>query len=131
MWRTPSIPSWNTTSLPLSLDITLRIKSAEYDHDQVADAVEAAIIAAYDLKAATLSAPLFRSQILHQIEQVEGVENTTVEILTSAYASVSPPPRIIRSRTGGVRSVRPAPNQMIHYDAELSAITIRTEEFSS
>ena len=109
----------------------MRIRSAEYDPENVADAVEAAIIAAFDLKATRLSAPLFRSQILHLIEAVEGVENIAAEILTAAYADVIPAPRIARSRSGGVRSVRPAPNQMIHYDAEHSTITIRTEEFSS
>ena len=118
------------TPLPLSLDVTIRVKSAEYLPQQVADAVEAALIAAYDLKATRLAAPLFRSQVLNLIERVEGVENTTVEILTAGFADVTPAPRIGRSRTGGVQSVRPAPGQMIHYVPDSSTITVRTEEFT-
>ena len=86
--------------------------------------------AAYDLKVTRLAAPLFRSQVLNLIERVEGVENTTVEILTAGFAGVTPAPRIGRSRTGGVQSIRPAPGQMIHYVPGSSTITVRTEEFS-
>jgi hypothetical protein len=118
------------TPLPLGLDVTIRVKSADYLPEQVAGDVKAGLIAAYDLKAARLATPLFRSQVLHLIERIEGVENTAVEILTAGFADVTPAPWIGRSRTGGVRIVRPAPNQMIQYVPGVSTITVRTEEFS-
>ena len=117
------------TPLPLDLDITLRIRSDEYNPDAVTKAVEAAIVEAHDLKRARLGAALFRSQILHLIESVEGVENAVATILTDQW-TVDPAPLVNRSPGGVVRSVRPHPNQMIHYDADASTLSIRTEEYS-
>lgn len=116
--------------LPLGLDVTLRIDQAIYDPDKVADAARTAIQNSYALEKAGLGRTLFRSQILHLLESVEGVENATATLLTSGWAAITPPPLINTSEAGSVRSVEPRKTQMIHYDADLSNITIRTEDFS-
>ena len=116
--------------LPLSLSATLRVKSAEYDPDKVADAARAAITDAYALENARLGAPLFRSQILHLLEGIEGVENATARILTSAWAGIAPAPLINDANGTTVRSVKPRRNQMIHHAPEVSSLTITTEEFN-
>jgi predicted phage baseplate assembly protein len=116
--------------LPLSLSVTLKVKSAAYDPDKVAKAVRAAIIDAYALENTKLGAPLFRSQILHLIEGVEGVENATATLLTSDWDTITPAPLINDADGTVVRSIKPQPNQMIHYDPLVSTLTIITEEYS-
>ncbi len=116
--------------LPLSLKVALRVKSAEYDPDKVNEAVESTITDAYALERTQLGAPLFRSQILHLIENVEGVENATANILTSGWAGITPAPLINDADGTVVRSVKPRRNQMIHHDPDASSLTITTEEFS-
>lgn len=119
------------TALPLSLDVTVRVKSAEFNPGAVAKDVTAALIAAHELKKARLGADLFRSQILYLIEQVAGVENVAADILTDGWSTITPTPLIVRGPTGTVQSVRPRPNQMIHYDPSASSLTVRTEEYTS
>ncbi|MEL6884223.1 MAG: hypothetical protein AAFP87_06915 [Pseudomonadota bacterium] len=116
--------------LPLSLSATLRVDSNAYDPDKVAEAARAAITDAYALDRTRLGGPLFRSQILHLLEGVEGVENARADLLTAGWAAITPPPLINDAGGTVVRSVKPRRNQMIHYDPDASTLTLATEEFS-
>lgn len=117
-------------ALPLSLSVRIEVRSAAYDPDEVAEVVRVKISEAYALERAQLGAPLFRSQILHLVEGVEGVENARADILTAGWAGITPAPGIGLGTGSGVRSVRPRPNQMIHHDPDLSQLTISTQEFT-
>lgn len=116
--------------LPLQLDVTLRIRTEEFDPEEVAAAVSSAFASAYDLTAAKLGQPLYRSQLLYVAERVAGVENAVVTILPATWVDASPPPAVTTSPTGGVRSVRPHPHQMLLFAPDHSTVAIRTEAFS-
>lgn len=116
--------------LPLSVSVQIRVQSAFYDPGKAALAVQDALKSAYALEHSTLGAPLFRSQLLHLIEGVEGVENASANILTAAWAGISPAPLINDAGSTVVRSVKPHPNQMIHYDADLSRLIVAPQEFT-
>ncbi|MFK7868715.1 MAG: baseplate J/gp47 family protein [Roseobacter sp.] len=125
-----SIDVQGFVSLPLSLKATLRVDLSAYDPDQVTQAVRAALTDHYALERAKLGAPLFRSQLLHLIEGVEGVENASVEIEVGRWAAISPPPLLNRSPGLSVRSIKPRRDQMIHVDPDLSVLTLETEPFT-
>ena len=116
--------------LYLQLAVTLRIDSAAFEPAVVMETVRAAVAAAYDLKTAKLGAPLYRSQLLYLIEGVEGVENTAVSILPGTVADALTAPLVIEGRSGGIRSIRPQPNQMLLFDPDHSTLTITTEAFA-
>ncbi len=116
--------------LPLSLSVTLRVDTEAYDPDKVAEAARVAIADVYALERTKLGAPLFRSQILHLLEGVEGVENAAAEILTGGWAGITPAPMINDSGGATVRIVKPRRNQMIHHDADASILTVTTEAFT-
>lgn len=124
-----SIDVQSYVPLPLSLNVTLRVISAYYDPDQVSEEVRAVITDAYGLASAKLGAAVFRSQILHLVESVEGVENATVRLLSNGWDGIVPAPLINGDGTD-VRSVKPRRNQMIHYEPGASILTISTEEYS-
>jgi hypothetical protein len=118
------------TPLPLSLKAVLRIDPAAYDPEVVARNVRDAIVEAYAISRARLGAPLFRSQLLHLVEGVEGVENATIEIEVAGWSGIAPAPLLNRSPGLSVRSVKPRPDQMIHHDPDLSSLRIDTETYS-
>ena len=117
-------------ALPLSLDVEVAVKSAEFEPEQVRAAVEAAIRAAWDIKAARLGAPLYRTQLVALVEGVAGVENVVAQILPATWANADPLPKIGSTPTSGVSLVRPAADQMIHVTAA-SQIAVRSVEYRS
>lgn len=133
--RAHALPGVSVTVEPfvplyLQLVVTLRVDAAAFEPEVVKDEVLAALAAAYDLKTAQLGAPLYRSQLLYLIEGVAGVENTAVSILPTTVADALEPPVVIEGRGGGIRSIRPRPNQMILHDPDHSTLTITTEAFA-
>ena len=116
----------------LDLELTLRIKTDQYDPEAVADAVEAAVFWAFSLENARLGADLFRSQVFEVVEGVEGVENCECRInpwgFRDADGDPATPRRVDYGATDAVRRIQPTETQVIYMDAG-SELIVETEPF--
>ena len=116
------------------LDIIIRVKSAEYDPDQVAEQVRIALLAEFALQGAAFGTTLYRSQLYKVVESVAGMENCYCAMLPDAfldqYGVAVSPQAVLAGPDGDLKRVTALPQQVIYLDELLSTITITTEEYS-
>lgn len=121
-------------ALPLDLDIKVRVKTDEYDPEQVVSAVRAALQKALTLKRARLGETFYRSVVFREVEAVTGVahadcvisENT---LLDDSGASIDVA-HVARGPDHLIRAIQPQPNQAIYLDAKDSTLLVSWEKFS-
>lgn len=115
-------------ALPVEIAVTVRVDSTRYDPIEVEGRVRAALLAAFDLRRRRPGQPLYRSEVIRAVENVDGVSNSDVVL----FASV--PPRApapwedaARGDDGGIWAVFPKDDQVIY--AKLPAlVTVTTAE---
>ncbi|MFA7316312.1 MAG: putative baseplate assembly protein [Sulfuricella sp.] len=119
----------NHVAVPFDLDISVQVDSSQYVPEEVQADVQAALLAAFALKQRRLGQPLYPSEVIAVVEAVEGVLNSQCLIGGSAFAAITPQPRVLKSAGGQIRLVQPAPEQVLILDAALSSVTVQTREF--
>lgn len=98
---------------PFDVTVTVRVKSAEHDPDQVVERVRASLLDAFYLQRRLLGQDLFLSEVYQVVEGVEGVESSTCTI-----------------GGGGLRRLDASDRQVFHLDPEASRIALRHEEWT-
>lgn len=68
----------------VSLAINIRVKTAEYNADEVAAAVKAELLAQLDLQQRSLGQPLYRAELYQWVEGITGVENSDCTMRVSS-----------------------------------------------
>ncbi|CCQ90437.1 hypothetical protein NITGR_290036 [Nitrospina gracilis 3/211] len=113
------------------LTVTLRVKTDQFDKDQVMKSVRNALEQALTLKQRRLGEPLYRSAVFQIVEAVEGVENSTVEMGEPVYAedATSTVRQVARAADGSIRVIRPALNQVLHMEGTSTLLTLRVEDY--
>ena len=111
------------------LAVTVRVKSAEYDPDKVAEAVRAALGDLLTLSERRPGQPLYRSEIFEAVEAVTGVENSDCVIKDVTVAGGEEVERIARGDDGSIRVVWPTQRQVV-YVADAALVHITHEEFA-
>lgn len=66
--------------VPLTLRITLRVDTDEFDYDSVEKAVREAVYQSFELEARSPGRPVYRAEVYKSIEAVTGVVNADVSI---------------------------------------------------
>ncbi|MCP4657389.1 MAG: hypothetical protein GY856_18440 [bacterium] len=97
---------------PFDLEATVRIKTAEYDPEQVLDNLRQALLAAFSLRRRRLGQDLFLSEVYQVVEGMTGVES-------SECAIGGDPPR---------RRLEASDRQVLHLDPKHSSIRLTPEE---
>lgn len=121
----------NFSSVILNLDITIRVKTTEYDADEVVNSTQSALLSAFSLEKSQLGQPLFRSQLYEVVEAVSGVENSVCIINPNSFIGVPiEPRRVAYGADGVVRSVQAHQNQVIYLDETQTQLTVTVAEFS-
>ena len=113
----------------LSLEATVRVKFSEFDPDSVVAAVKAALADAFSLERRKLGQPLFRSEVFATLEAVNGVENASCTLFVDAGVGLDAV-RLGTGPDGLLRSIRPARDQLLHLDPDLSAVLVEAAAFS-
>jgi hypothetical protein len=70
----------SATKTPFHVDATLRVKSAEYDPDQVIESVRQALLDGFSLEQRRLGQDLFLSEVYQVVEGIQGVESSICTI---------------------------------------------------
>src|SRR5262249_2575367 len=108
----------------INLDVTVRVKSAEYDPPGVIERVRASLLSAFSLERRRLGQSLQRSEIYRVVEDVVGVENSDCEITLIAAADMaSRPRRVVTQSVEGreiAQTIIPLDRQVIYFDPEHS-----------
>lgn len=121
-------------SLIFDLNVTLRVKDDEYDSDLVTQEVRQTLLDSFSLQHRKLGEPLYRSQIFHAVEAVQGVANCQCEIVSGSFKDASGisdlPPQIAIGSNGAVKRVSANIQQVIYLDNVLSNINLITQTFS-
>jgi hypothetical protein len=112
----------------LSLVVEVGVKFSEYDEATVLTAVRTALLDAFSLRHRRLGAPLFRSEVIAVVEAVAGVENGTCQL--SVDATSLGDVRFGTGPDGYLRSVRVAPDQVLHLDPALSILDLTARAFA-
>jgi hypothetical protein len=107
------------------------VDQAAYDQKQVEQAVREHLETSLALDQRRLGQPLFRSEVIALLEQVEGVENGHCEILTTPYGGMSAGslPRLHQADDGGVRRVSVKPHQLLYLDPAVYAPDISIRQY--
>ena len=115
----------------LHLRISLMVDEAAFDKKQVEQAVREQLQNGLALKQRRLGQPLFRSEVIALLEQVEGVENGHCEILVTPYPGMSADsrPRLHKADDGGIRRVSVKSHQLLYLDADLYPLEISTLQY--
>jgi hypothetical protein len=118
----------------VDLDITVAVKSAEFDTERTLEAVRVALRSALALRARQFGQPLHRSELYKVVEAVQGVENSNCRMTLTPGGRTTPTPlRVLPRNAGGdvpVETLVPAPRQVIHVDALYSTVRVGAQEFA-
>ncbi|MDJ0807568.1 MAG: putative baseplate assembly protein, partial [Gammaproteobacteria bacterium] len=129
----PGTPVSVISYAPLLLDlkVSIMVDEAAFDKKQVAQAVQDQLATGLALKQRRLGQPLFRSEVIALLEQVEGVENGHCEILATPYVglSVAERPRLHKADDGGIRRVSVKPHQLLYLDPDLHEPVVTTRQY--
>ncbi|MEN8177720.1 MAG: hypothetical protein ABFS39_03790 [Pseudomonadota bacterium] len=129
----PGTPVSVISYAPLLLDlkISIMVDEAAFDKKQVELAVREQLQTGLALKQRRLGQPLFRSEVIALLEEVEGVENGHCEILATPYAgmSVDSRPRLHKADDGGIRRVSVKPHQLLYLDADVHEPVVSTRQY--
>ena len=77
------------TPIIASIEIKPYIKSAEYEHQVVAEAVKAAVVEAFSLKQRTLGQSLYLSEVFKIVEGIQGVEYSVCALKPTPLAPIN------------------------------------------
>jgi predicted phage baseplate assembly protein len=121
----------------VNMSITVRVKSAEYDPEQIKQAVRQALKSAFSLEDRHLGQPLYRSELYKVVEAVKGVENSTCVLSFADRPGLEKPmierPRAVNWEIVGdkqiVRHIQPRDWQVVYVDTDYSTVNITTAEF--
>ncbi len=115
----------------LHLRISLMVDETAFDKKQIEQTVREQLQNGLALKQRRLGQPLFRSEVIALLEQVEGVENGHCEILATPYPGMSADsrPRLHGADDGGIRRVSVKPHQLLYLDADLYPLEISTLQY--
>ncbi|MGD2115921.1 MAG: baseplate J/gp47 family protein, partial [Acidobacteriota bacterium] len=108
---------------PFHLSVTARVKSAEYDPDQVVESVRRALLDAFSLQRRRLGQDLFLSEIYQVVEGVVGVESSTCAFERKENGSAN-------GGNGPARRLEADPDQVFHLDPVWSDLRLRHEEWT-
>ncbi|MDH5551838.1 MAG: hypothetical protein OEX82_00740, partial [Nitrosomonas sp.] len=124
----------NYQSIMLDLDITMQIKTDEFDTDLVTEGVRQALIDSFALKQSRLGEALYRSQIIEVVERVEGVENCECRINNSGFrdakGEIVQPRRVVIGNGDVIKRVSLDERQVIYIDEKLSKLIVIAQEYS-
>ncbi len=117
--------------LLLHLKVSLMVDEAAFDKKQVELAVRERLQNGLALQQRRLGQPLFRSEVIALLEQVEGVENGHCEILATPYAGMGAAsrPRLHKADDGGIRRVSVKPHQLLYLDVDAYPLDISTRQY--
>ena len=94
--------------------VTVRVKSAEFDPEQVMDSVRQALLDSFSLERRRLGQDLFLSEVYQVVEGIQGVESSICTI----------------DGDSTLRRLEASDNQVFHLHPEDSRIVLRHEEWS-
>jgi len=119
------------TPVLLHLKISIMIDETAFDRKQVERAVREQLQNGLALKQRRLGQPLFRSEVIALLEQVEGVENGHCEILATPYPGMSDGsrPRLHKVDDGGIRRISVKPHQLLYLDADAYPLEISSLQY--
>lgn len=99
---------------PFDVEATVRVKSAEYDPDQVVESVRQALLDAFSLERRRLGQDLFLSEVYQVVEGIQGVESSICTI----------------DGDKALRRLDASNDEVFHLDPDSSKIGLRYEEWS-
>ena len=117
--ETRAIPGVRVTiedyeAVPVTLAATVHVDTERFDRDDVRDAAEDALVAAFGLKQRALGQPFYRAEILAALERVEGVSSAIVDDFA---ARPSAPASLGEAQAGGVlATIFPKGDQVVVVD---------------
>lgn len=116
----PDTPVSVISYVPVLLDlkVSLMVDTSAFDKQKVEAAVREKLHAGLSLQRRKLGQPLFRSEVIALLEQVDGVENGHSEILATPYAALGQAerPRLHLADDGGIRRVSVKRHQLLYLD---------------
>lgn len=113
-------------SIVITLDITVRVKSEEYDVEAVKADVKAALLNRFKLEQRALGEDLYRAELYEVVEAIEGVENSKCEIKT--YTGT--PSRVVTGSEDVIRVIGVTERQVIYVADYGLGITVQDQEYS-
>lgn len=129
----PDTPVSVISYSPVLMDIKVSVMLDEtaFDRKQVELAVLKKLKSELALKQRCLGQPLFRSEVIALIEQVEGVKNGHCEILDTPYVSMSADsrPRLHKADDGGIRRISVKSHQLLYLDVSAYEPTVSILEY--
>lgn len=102
------------TMTPFDVDVTVRVKSAEYDPDQVVESVRQALLDAFSLERRRLGQDLFLSEVYQVVEGIQGVESSICTI----------------DGDKALRRLDASNDEVFHLEPETSEISLQYKEWS-
>ncbi len=107
-------------ALFMKLDISIMVDESAFDKKRVESAVLEHLKTQLDIKQRVLGQALFRTEIIALIEQVEGVENASCEILADSFNSlaIASKPLLHKGIDGKIRKVSVKRNQLIYLNTD-------------
>jgi hypothetical protein len=115
----------------LALSLSIMVDEAAFDKKQVEQAVREHLSEGLALKQRKLGQPLFRSEVIALLEEVEGVENGHCTILDTPYTGMDPAerPRLHLGDDGGIRRISVKPDQLLYLDSDVYPLTVTTLDY--
>jgi hypothetical protein len=115
----------------MKLELTIMVDEAAYDKNQVARDAAEHLEASLDIQKRRLGQPLFRSEILALLEEVEGVENGHCNILADPFSGLhaASRPRLHTDGDGMVRKVAIQPFQVLYLDVDHYPLQISSQTY--
>jgi hypothetical protein len=116
----------------LALSLTIMVDEAAFDKKQVEQAVREHLSQGLALKRRRLGQPLFRSEVIALLEEVQGVENGHCTILDTPYTGMAPVsrPRLHLGDDGGIRRVSVKPDQLLYLDTAVHPLTVNSLDYA-
>jgi hypothetical protein len=113
---------------PFDLEVALRVVSAQFDPEQVIEAVRAALFDAFGLERRQLGQDLFLSEVYEVIEAVSGVENSrVVELAVAAPAGSGGAARL--AAAGASQRLAAGTHEVLFLDRTRSRLEVTAQEF--
>jgi hypothetical protein len=117
--------------LLMQLKLNIMVNDTAYDKKVVELAVIDHLKESLTIKLRKLGQPLFRSEVIALLEQIEGVENGHCEILDGPYVTLDAKrtPRLHISADGKIRKVSIHPDQLLYLDVESYPLQITIQAY--
>jgi predicted phage baseplate assembly protein len=134
-----ALPGTSVAVLPyepilVDVDVSVAIKSTEYNVETTLEAVRAALDSALSLSRRRLGQALHRSELYKAVESVKGVEYSDCRMLLVQGTSATPKPlRVLPPGAGTdapVETIVPGERQVIYLDKRFSQVRLVAQEFT-